>query len=62
MFIYLLVIQLRMYLYTDVLESSFFLLLFQALRTLFHIEGATFFKKGQLQSGLKQLNLEENPC
>ena len=26
---------------------------FKALRTLFHIEGATFFKKGQLQGGLK---------
>ena len=50
MFIYLLVIQLRMYLYTDVLESSFFLLLFQALRTLFHIKGATFFKKGHKMS------------
>ena len=34
----------------------------QALRTLSHIEEATFFKKGQLQDGLKQLNLEQNPC
>ena len=34
----------------------------QALRTLFHIEGATFFKKEQLQGGLKQFNLEQNPC
>ena len=34
----------------------------QAHRTLFHIKGATFFKKGQLQGGLKQLNLEQNPC
>ena len=29
---------------------------------LFRTEGATFFKKGQLQGGLKQLNLEQNPC
>ena len=27
----------------------------------FHIEGATFFKKGQPPGGLKQLNLEQNP-
>ena len=33
----------------------------QALRTLFYIEGVTFFKKGQLQGGLRQLNLELNP-
>ena len=33
----------------------------QALCTLFHIKGATFFKKGQLQGGLKQVNLEQNP-
>ena len=33
----------------------------QALRTLFHIEGAKFFKKGQFQGCLKQLNLEQNP-
>ena len=32
-----------------------------ALHTLFHIEQATFFKKGQLERGLKQLNLEQNP-
>ena len=28
---------------------------------LFHIEGPTFFKNDQLQGGLKQLNLEQNP-
>ena len=33
----------------------------QVLHTLFHIEEATFLKKGQLQGGLKQLNLEQNP-
>ena len=33
----------------------------QALCMLFHIEGATCFKKGQLQGGLKQLNLEQIP-
>ena len=32
-----------------------------ALHTLFHIEEATFFKKGQLERGLKRLNLEQNP-
>ena len=35
--------------------------LYQALCTLFHIERATFFKKGQLRAGLKQLNLKKNP-
>ena len=34
----------------------------QALRMLFHIEGATFFKKGQLRDSLKQPNLEQNRC
>ena len=33
----------------------------QALCTLFHIEGAKFFKKRQFQGRLKQLNLEQNP-
>ena len=33
---------------------------YQALRTLFHVEGAKFFKKGQLQGRLKQLNLEQD--
>ena len=33
----------------------------QALRTLFHIEWAQTFKKGQLQCRLKQLSLEQNP-
>ena len=28
---------------------------------LFHIEGAKFFKKGQLQGLFKQLNLEQDP-
>ena len=30
----------------------------QALRKLFHIEGAIFFKRAQLQAGLKQFNFE----
>ena len=29
----------------------------QALRTLFHIEVAKFFKKGQFEGRLKELNL-----
>ena len=33
---------------------------YQALRTLFHVEGEKFFKKGQLQGRLKQLNLEQD--
>ena len=33
----------------------------QALRTLFHIEGAKNFQKGQPQGRLKQLSLEQNP-
>ena len=34
--------------------------LHQVLRTLFNIEGAKFFKKGQLRDCLKQLNLEQD--
>ena len=34
----------------------------QALCTLFHIEETTFFKKGQFQGSLKELNLEQNLC
>ena len=33
----------------------------QALHTLFHIQGAKFFKKRQLQGHLKQLNLKQGP-
>ena len=33
----------------------------QALRKLFHLEGAKLFKKGQFQGRLKQLNLKQNP-
>ena len=29
---------------------------------LFHIDGATFFKKRQIQGDFKELNLEQNPC
>ena len=36
--------------------------LLQALRTLFHIDGAKFFRKGQPQGHLKQHNLEQNPA
>ena len=32
----------------------------QGLPMLFHIERAKFFKKGQFQGCLKQLNLEQN--
>ena len=32
----------------------------QVLPMLFHIEGTTFFKKGQFQGHLRQLNLEQN--
>ena len=32
----------------------------QVLPMLFHIEGTKFFKKGQFQGHLRQLNLEQN--
>ena len=35
--------------------------LVQALRKLFHIEGAKFFKKGPFQDCLKKHNLERSP-
>ena len=34
---------------------------FPVLRTLFHIKGAKFFKKGQNQGSLKQLNSQQDP-
>ena len=33
----------------------------EALRSLFHIEGAKFFKKGQFQGHLKLHKLEQSP-
>ena len=36
-------------------------ILVEALRTLFHIEGAKFFKKRQFQGRLKQHYLEQSP-
>ena len=42
-------------------ERNIIVMTIQALRTLFHIEGKKFFKKGQLQGRSKQLNLEQDP-
>ena len=41
----------------DILLSLKYL---QALPMLFHIEGTKYFKKGQFQGRLRQLNLEQN--
>ena len=43
--------------FIDILLSLKYL---QPLPMIFHIEGAKFFKKGQFQGHLRQLNLEQN--
>ena len=40
---------------------KYLLLTFQALRRLFHVEGAKVFKRLQFQGRLKEINLEQNP-
>ena len=49
------------YLELFIISINFEKTILQALRTLFHIEGTKFFKKGQFQDRLKQHTLEQSP-